>query len=63
MRKYTQLTEALFAKQGEEFTSVALPHTWNAFDGQDGVIDYTFGVDYALGGDYHRRLQRHRLRT
>ena len=44
MRKYTQLTEALFAKQGEEFTSVALPHTWNAFDGQDGGDDYFRGV-------------------
>ncbi len=44
MRQYTQLKNALFAKEGEEFTSVALPHTWNAFDGQDGGDDYFRGV-------------------
>ena len=37
------LTSALFAKQGEEFTSVALPHTWNNLDGQDGGDDYWRG--------------------
>ena len=40
----TLLTKALFAKQGEAFAEVALPHTWNAFDGQDGGNDYWRGV-------------------
>jgi len=61
MRKYTQLTAALFAKHGECFAPVVLPHTWNAFDGQDGVIDYKFGVDYSLGGDYHRGVCTYKI--
>ena len=44
MRQYNQLKNALFAKEGEEFTSVALPHTWNAFDGQDGGSDFHRGT-------------------
>ncbi len=44
MRTKTLLTEALFAKQGEAFAPVSLPHTWNALDGQDGGNDYWRGV-------------------
>ena len=44
MRIKTLLTEALFAKHGEAFSPVALPHTWNAFDGQDGGNDYWRGI-------------------
>ena len=61
MRNNLLLTEALFAKAGESFAPVALPHTWNAFDGQDGVVDYEFGVDYSLGGDYHRGVCTYKI--
>ena len=44
MRTKTLLTEALFAKHGEAFAPVSLPHTWNAFDGQDGGNDYWRGL-------------------
>ena len=44
MRIKTLLTSALFAKDGEAFASVALPHTWNALDGQDGGADYWRGI-------------------
>ncbi len=44
MRMKTLLTQALFAKQGEAAISVALPHTWNALDGQDGGADYWRGI-------------------
>ena len=44
MRIKTLLTTALFAKEGETFAPVALPHTWNAFDGQDGGADYWRGI-------------------
>ena len=44
MRMKTLLTSALFAKQGECFAQVALPHTWNALDGQDGGADYWRGI-------------------
>ena len=44
MRIKTLLTEALFAKEGETLTKVALPHTWNALDGQDGGADYWRGI-------------------
>ena len=44
MRTVTLLTNALFAKQGEAFAPVALPHTWNALDGQDGGNDYWRGI-------------------
>lgn len=44
MRTSTLLTEALFAKHGEAYAEVALPHTWNALDGQDGGNDYWRGV-------------------
>ena len=44
MRNVTLLTQALFAKQGEALTTVALPHTWNALDGQDGGADYWRGI-------------------
>ena len=44
MRTTTLLTAARFAKEGEAFAPVALPHTWNAKDGQDGGNDYWRGV-------------------
>ena len=44
MRITTLLTEARFAKQGCDFAQVALPHTWNALDGQDGGNDYWRGI-------------------
>jgi len=44
MRTKTLLTRALFAKQGETAAAVALPHTWNALDGQDGGNDYWRGI-------------------
>ena len=44
MRIKTLLTEALFAKEGEALAKVALPHTWNALDGQDGGADYWRGI-------------------
>ena len=44
MRTKTLLSCALFAKQGEAFAPVALPHTWNALDGQDGGNDYWRGI-------------------
>ncbi len=44
MRTKTLLTQALFAKFGEALAPVALPHTWNALDGQDGGNDYWRGV-------------------
>ena len=44
MRTKTLLTEALFAKQGQALAKVALPHTWNALDGQDGGADYWRGI-------------------
>lgn len=33
-----------FEKPGEEVIPVALPHTWNAADGQDGGNDYYRGT-------------------
>ena len=44
MRNVTLLTSARFAKQGEALAVVALPHTWNALDGQDGGADYWRGI-------------------
>lgn len=44
MRTKTLLTAAQFAKSGEAFTTIALPHTWNALDGQDGGNDYWRGL-------------------
>ena len=44
MRTISLLTTAMFAKQGEAMAQVALPHTWNAFDGQDGGNDYWRGI-------------------
>ena len=44
MRVKTLLTSALFAKEGETFAPVALPHTWNALDGQDGGDNYYRGT-------------------
>ena len=44
MRIKTLLTAAQFAKFGEAFTHVDLPHTWNALDGQDGGADYWRGI-------------------
>ncbi len=44
MRNITLMTEARFAKQGESMAVVALPHTWNNLDGQDGGNDYWRGI-------------------
>jgi len=44
MRTKTLLTSALFAKEGEAFAPVSLPHCWNALDGQDGGADYWRGI-------------------
>ena len=44
MRNVTLMTQARFAKQGEALSVVALPHTWNALDGQDGGSDYWRGI-------------------
>ncbi len=44
MRTKTLLTQAKFAKFGEAPQPVALPHTWNALDGQDGGADYWRGI-------------------
>ena len=44
MRTYQILSEARFAKTGEDFSTVSLPHTWNAQDGQDGGNDFWRGV-------------------
>ena len=44
MRNVTLMTQARFAKQGEAMAVVALPHTWNALDGQDGGADYWRGI-------------------
>ena len=44
MRNVTLLTQARFGKQGQAVSPVSLPHTWNAFDGQDGGNDYWRGV-------------------
>ena len=44
MRTQTTLKSALFAKEGEQFEQIMLPHTWNAFDGQDGGNDYWRGI-------------------
>lgn len=38
------MTEARFAKFGESLQAVALPHTWNNLDGQDGGNDYWRGI-------------------
>ena len=44
MRTQTLLTSAKFAKWGQSFETVALPHTWNNLDGQDGGNDYWRGI-------------------
>lgn len=44
MRNIKLMTQARFAKWGEELTPVTLPHTWNNLDGQDGGNDYWRGV-------------------
>ncbi len=44
MRVQTLLTAARFGKQGQPLEPVALPHTWNALDGQDGGADYWRGI-------------------
>ena len=50
MRTKTLLTEALFAKHGEAFAPICLPHTWNAIDGQDGGSDYYRGTCWYAKG-------------
>lgn len=50
MRKEVRLQEALFSKEQDgPWERVAIPHTWNAQDGQDG------------GGDYDRRTSYYRF--
>ena len=44
MRSYQLIKNALFAKVGESYAPVSLPHTWNARDGQDGGNDFWRGV-------------------
>ena len=44
MRSIKLVTEARFAKFGESLQTVALPHTWNNLDGQDGGNDYWRGI-------------------
>ncbi len=44
MRTITLMTEARFGKFGEPLAPVALPHTWNNLDGQDGGNDYWRGI-------------------
>ena len=44
MRTYQLLKEAVFAKEGENYAPVTLPHTWNAMDGQDGGGNYWRGI-------------------
>ena len=44
MRRYTTLTKAVFHNELEQPHLVTIPHTWNAFDGQDGGNDYHRGV-------------------
>ncbi len=44
MRELKLMTEARFGKYGEILTAVALPHTWNNLDGQDGGNDYWRGI-------------------
>ena len=44
MRTKTLLTSARFAKEDEALAPVALPHTWNNIDGQDGGNDYWRGI-------------------
>ncbi len=43
MRTYELLSQAKFNKAGEDPQIISLPHTWNAFDGQDGGNDYHRG--------------------
>lgn len=43
MRTKTVLKQALFSKWGRVDSIVKLPHTWNAFDGQDGGNNYFRG--------------------
>ena len=44
MRIKTLLMSARFAKEHESPAPVALPHTWNNLDGQDGGNDYWRGI-------------------
>ena len=44
MREIKLITDARFGKYGEPLVSVALPHTWNNLDGQDGGNDYWRGI-------------------
>ena len=44
MRTKLLLQEAMFAKSGAAPQPVALPHTWNNLDGQDGGADYWRGI-------------------
>lgn len=46
MKTLTKITNAQFAKEGDDFHRIALPHTWNALDGQDGGGDYWRGTGH-----------------
>ena len=50
MRRYERIPEARFAKLGEAFETVSLPHTWNAADGHLGK-EYWRGI-----GNYELQL-------
>ncbi len=54
MRICTPIQQALFCKPGASPETVALPHTWNALDGQDGGSDY-----YRGDGTYTISLPAH----
>lgn len=63
MRTIKPITAARFQKPGQPFETVALPHTWNALDGQDGGNDYfrgecTYEIDLpALAPGLHRFIE------
>ncbi len=45
-RREFKLTDWQFSKDKENWSSVSVPHTWNAVDGQDGGNDYYRGTCY-----------------
>lgn len=66
MRKKVILSEALFqvnVNEASEWVKVALPHTWNALDGQDGGSDYERGerrykIDLPAPSEGYKRYER-----
>lgn len=61
MRTQELITKALFAKNGNEFEMVSLPHTWNNLDDQDGGGDYWRGEGiYKITlPDYHESKRQY----